>query len=404
MDKYYITNNKNISAAYIWINGGSSLDGNKLNGINQILCTLLTRGCKSFDNFEISNIFNSNGAEIYYETLQDGILIGFKSLNEYFKNLHPLLELLVESSILPEKEFIKCKDIQINYLFKLKENLFLKTFNNWRKIVYKDHPYSFDSNGYLETINNIKYEDILKEYNKFKQRKKYLLSNFKINNAIDIKYQNIKEKKFTNYSTDLLITNKRKRYTEIKLSTNQLIIMLGNQTCSHNDRDFLYLKILESYLSFGMSSVLFRVFREKNGLTYDVGVINPTRIKNAPFLIYISVSPLKAKLALKLLNEIWNKFLTQLIPLQELNLAKTKLRNSILNSNQETEEIILRKVQLIGYQMSANFDFESIEKLRKINSEDIRKVANKYLKNPYLSILGDPKICDEIRNNWEEGY
>ena len=39
-----------------------------------------------------------------------------------------------------------------------------------------------------------------------------------------------------------------------------------------------------------MSSVLFKLFREKNGLTYEAGIFNPIRQQNSPFLIYLSVS------------------------------------------------------------------------------------------------------------------
>ncbi len=48
MIKRYFQNgiNRNFSIAMIWINGGSNLDVNGKKGINQILCSLLTRGCE----------------------------------------------------------------------------------------------------------------------------------------------------------------------------------------------------------------------------------------------------------------------------------------------------------------------------------------------------------------------
>ena len=66
--------------------------------------------------------------------------------------------------------------------------------------------------------------------------------------------------------------------------------MIGNQTCSRKNNEYFPLKVLESYLSYGMSAALFKLFREKNGITYDLGVFNPVRNGNAPFLIYLSVS------------------------------------------------------------------------------------------------------------------
>ncbi len=404
MDRFFLSHRKNISAAYIWINGGSCLDDLEKKGINQILCSLLTRGCNSFDNFEISKIIDDNGAELYYETLEDGIYIGIKSLNEYFVNIYPLLELFIKESTLPEREFLKCKNEQINFILKSKENLFLKTFDNWRKIVYKNHPYSYDSCGYIESIKNITYEDITKEYEKFSHRSMFLVSNYKSSNLIDIKKQFICKNNTNKFTKKFICIDKKQRFIETHLSTNQIVMMLGNQTCSHNNDDFLALKILESYLAFGMSSVLFKWFREKNGLTYDSGIMHPVRIDNAPFLIYLSVSSDKALEAFQLLRIIWNELLKKIITKEELNLAKIKLKNSILQSNQCIEEIILRKAQLVAYKMDYNFDSNSLNKIKNINSEEIIRVTNKYLKNPFLSILGDPKVCKEIKKYWEDEF
>ena len=180
--------------------------------------------------------------------------------------------------------------------------------------------------------------------------------------------------------------------------------MLGNKTCPHNNKDYFSLKLLESYLAFGMSSILFKMFREKNGLTYDIGIIHPVRIRCAPFLIYLSVSNEKALTAFKILINLWKELSTKLIPKKDLDLAKTKLKSSLLHSSQLIEDIILRKVQLISYQMDHNFDKKSLEEIDKISPELINVVINKYLNNPFLSILGDSKVCEKIKNFWETSF
>ena len=404
LNKFYLIHEQNISAAYIWVSGGSCLDKINQKGINQILCSLLTRGSKYFDNFEISKILDDNGAELYYETLEDGIYIGIKSLKEYFMNVYPLLEILLYESTLPEKEFIKCKQSQLNYILKNKENLFVKTFDNWKKLVYKKHPYRYDCNGYIDTIKNIYYEDISKEYNDFRNRNMFLLSNHEISNLKDIRLHNsVRKNKFKN-EKNILNFKKEERYIQSNLNTNQIVFMLGNRTCSHDNEDYLALKLLESYLAFGMSSILFKMFREKSGLTYDVGIIHSVRKEYSPFVIYLSVSNERALSALKILKNIWQEFLTKVITNEDLDLAKTKFKNSLLHSNQHLENIILRKVQLIGYQMEYNFDCNSLKKIQQITPESINKVANKYLKNPFLSILGDSKICKEIKKFWEYDF
>ena len=72
---------RNFSIAMVWINGGSNMDIEEKKGINQILCSLLTRGCKGFENLAFSEYVDSHGAELNLETLEDGMIISLKSLD-----------------------------------------------------------------------------------------------------------------------------------------------------------------------------------------------------------------------------------------------------------------------------------------------------------------------------------
>ena len=153
-----------------------------------------------------------------------------------------------------------------------------------------------------------------------------------------------------------------------------------------------------------MSSKLFKLFREKNGLTYDVGVFNPIRKENSPFLIYLSVSNKNAIFAFEILNKLWKNLLTSLIAEKEIKLAKTKLNSSLLISNQTLDEILQKRIQLIGYDLDPDSEINSLKKIEAINSEDILKITNKYLAKPYLSIYGNEGICNEIYKIWIKNF
>jgi predicted Zn-dependent peptidase len=165
----------------------------------------------------------------------------------------------------------------------------------------KSYPY------YEEDILKITHNDILSEYENFKNRNKYLISNnLNIKNkSFDFLNHNINQKKIDSTKVSKNLNNNPNllnRFVSTHLKSNQIILMLGNQTCPISSYDYLPLKILESHLSYGMSSVLFKLFREKNGLTYEVGVYNPCRIENSPFLVYFSVSNKNALLAFEILS------------------------------------------------------------------------------------------------------
>ena len=147
---FYTKSKRNFSIAMVWINGGSSLDVEGKKGINKILSSLLERGCKGFGNLEFSEYIHSYGAELNFETFEDGMLISLKSLDEHFPKLFSLLDLIINKPSLLISEFQIVKQTSINLLKKDKENPFNIAFEKWRKLVYFNHPYAYNPKGYEE--------------------------------------------------------------------------------------------------------------------------------------------------------------------------------------------------------------------------------------------------------------
>jgi len=404
MKRYFLNHKKrNFSTASVWIKGGSDMDNISKKGINKILSCLLTRGCEGFDNFLLSEYIESYGAELNQEVFEDGISISIKSLNEHFCKLLPLLELIINKPILSEFEFQKVKKSSIDLIKRDKENPFTICFEKWKKIVYKNHPYAFSTIGNSNSVSKITYEDVLSEFKDFKIREKYIISNnleIKGENLEIAVQTNIKEKS-NNINNDSNLIN---RFDYINNDSNQTIIMIGNQTCSRRSSEYLPLKVLESYLSYGMSASLFKLFREKNGITYDLGVFNPVRSSNAPFLVYLSVSNDNALFAFELLSSLWKDLILKPLIDSEIFLAKEKLKGSLLLGNQSLDEILLRNLQLISYGISPNSEINLNSKIDNISSLDVFKVTSKYFSKPFMSISGKEKICLEIHNKWGENF
>ena len=404
LKRYFLNNKKrDFSIASIWIKGGSDMDSNHKKGINKILCSLLTRGCKGFDKFTLSEYIDSYGAELNQEVFEDGISISIKSLNEHFSKLFPLLDLIINKPTLSKIEFQKVKKSSVNFIKKDKENPFNICFEKWRKIVYLNHPYAFSTNGNANDVSKITHKDILCEFKNFKSREKYLISNNLEINGESV--GTIREKFFKEKSSTISHElSPIERFDSNNNDTNQTIIMIGNQTCSRRSSEYLPLKVLESYLSYGMSSALFKIFREKNGITYDLGVYYPSRSGNAPFLVYLSVSNNKALFAFELLTSLWKDLLLNPLIDAEIFLAKEKLKSSFLFGNQSLDEILQRNIQLISYGMNPISRFNFNSQISEISSLEILKLTNKYFSKPFLSISGDTRVCLEIKTTWEKNF
>ena len=404
LKRYFLNHTeRNFSIASIWIQGGSNMDSISKKGINKILCSLLTRGCEGFDNYSLSDYIDSFGAELNHEVFEDGISLSIKSINEHFRKLLPLLDLIINKPILSEIEFQKVKKSSINLIKKDKENPFNICFEKWRKIVYSNHPYAFNTIGDVNDVSNISYKDILCEFKNFKIREKYIISNNSEINGKDLVTldQKILKEKSGPGNYDL---NSMNRFDHINNDSSQTIMMIGNQTCSRKSTEYLPLKVLESYLSYGMSAALFKLFREKNGITYDLGVFNPIRSENAPFLVYLSVSNKNALFAFEILTSLWKCLLLKPINDEEIFLAKEKLKSSFLMSNQLLDEILQRKIQLISYGINPILESQLNSKINDLSSLDVFKLTNKYFSKPFFTISGKNRICLEVKNRWNKNF
>ena len=180
--------------------------------------------------------------------------------------------------------------------------------------------------------------------------------------------------------------------------------MMGDKTCSRRSSEYLPLKVLESYLSYGMSAALFKLFREKHGITYDLGVYHPTRSGNAPFLIYLSVSNKQALFAFELLSTLWKNLLFNPLTEAEIFLAKEKLKGSFLLGNQSLDEVLQRNIQLISYGLTPISEQDLNSQMSEISSLDILRLTNKYFSKPFLSISGNEEICLEISSRWKKNF
>ena len=85
-------------------------------------------------------------------------------------------------------------------------------------------------------------------------------------------------------------------------------------------------------------------------------------------------------------------------------MAKEKLKGSFLIGNQSLDEILQRKIQLIGYGITPISEIDLNSKIDEISSLDILKLANKYFSKPFLSISGNKKICLEISKRWKKNF
>ena len=185
------------------------------------------------------------------------------------------------------------------------------------------------------------------------------------------------------------------------LNTKQVILLLGKATIRYDDKSDILLRLLSCYLGYGMSSLLFKVLREKYGVVYEAGVYHPIRENQTPFIMHASTSEEKGNMTLQLLKECWEEIINNEISPEELDLVKIKYRGQTAHSLQSISQRAEHKAHLLGIGLSKDHDKEILQRLESITSKEIKDAANRYLKNPLLSVCSNKEVIPKIVKDWK---
>ena len=410
LDKIY---SKNIMSAKLWIDDGSRNDPKDKKGIHQLLSSTMLRGCGPYNNKEIAEIVESCGANLNFDTYEDGLLISLKCVENDAYKLIPLIGWMITKPILQRDQFELEKDLTIKAIRRQKESTYQLAFDGWRKMVYGDGPYGHDPLGSIDDINKINKEHILPIASSLIHRKKTFVISGKfpinideyIENRIEFKgiSKNIinQNKTFKNIRKIETLYKQRTNICTHSLNTKQVILLLGKATIRYDDKSDILLRLLSCYLGYGMSSLLFKVLREKYGVVYEAGVYHPIRENQTPFIMHASTSEEKGNMTLQLLKECWEEIINNEISPEELDLVKIKYRGQIAHSLQSISQRAEHKAHLLGIGLSKDHDKEILQRLESITSKEIKDAANRYLKNPLLSVCSNKEVIRKIVKDWK---
>ena len=294
-------NIEKIMSAKLWIANGSKNDPKEKKGIHQLLSSTMLRGCGPYGNNQIAEIVESSGANLNCDTYEDGLLISLKCIESDAYKLLPLIGWMITKPLLQVDQIELEKDLTIKAIKRQKESPYQIAFDGWRKMIYGDGPYGHDPLGVIDDISRINKENILPISRSLINGKKNLVISGKFPVNIDdyinhsnafkgISKDNINKK--DNNIANFLETNKS-ICTE-SINTKQVILLLGKATTSYNDDSDILLRLISCYLGYGMSSLLFKVLRERYGVVYEAGVYHPIRENQTPFIVHASTTEEKA--------------------------------------------------------------------------------------------------------------
>lgn len=363
-------------------------------GVHILEGNLLLQGTKTKTAEQIASELENLGIEVSIDSRLDFLKISIVCLMEDIDfALDTVNDILLNSTFNSfEKEVYKFKGDTISSL----DSPVTKASDAFYREIFKNHKYSLTNTKLLETVDNMKKEDVINYHNNLLSGRKIISIAADIQNENEFinkvvsKLNSMKNSSQINQINDEIKTYEPNIVKIAKNDAKQAQIFQGFITEGLYSKDYPKLCVLNNVLgASGLSSRLFVELRDKKGLAYTVRSSYKTMKHGSLIMLYIGTEPTNIKKSLE-------GFRYEIERLIKEPPRKDELQGAIENYIGKFKYFYTQtNSQIAGangwnWIMNLGFDFHTVilDEIKKVTRDDIIECTEKYLlKDPVTVVL-----------------
>jgi len=374
-----------------YIKGGLTDETLQNNGYHNLLASCITKGYDKISEDTINEDLENTSTS----------LSGFAGKNAYGITMHGLtnkidemLEHFFGSLIEPtfkQQTFSRIKTLTLRSIVNQKKDPIRTIFNEANKLMFGDHPYSYNSLGTSKTLKSLTAKKVL-DFHLESLKQKELLFTYcgdltldELMNILSPHVDKLAARKTLKPQHKVMqpITNK---LSHIKLEREQTHIFIGFPSKEIKEKENLYLKILSAHLS-GQSSKLFVEVRDRQGLCYTAQPIHFMGLEGGYWGIYIACGNDKTTSAITAIEEILEETLQTGLTLKEFKTVKKNIEGQTLLNVQTNEDF----ASLYSIPLLQGFGVDHFHKtnlqIEKLTHEKFKTEVKKLKKRSWKTII-----------------
>ncbi|MDI6735705.1 MAG: pitrilysin family protein [bacterium] len=373
----------------VWVSVGSRDEKAKENGTSHFLEHMIFKGTKSKTALAIAQTMDSIGGHVDAATGREHTCYYAKVLDKHLPTTIELLADIFFNSVFNPIEISKEKQVIIEEIKMYEDTPDELIHDLFAQTIWKNYSLGQPIWGNLNVIKETTQDKLINFWNTH-----YTPGEIVISVAGHIQKDEVVNQLFKFFSQHTG-SNWRAKETVPVFNSNsifqfrkleQIHLCLGTPGLSSVDEDRYILRILTTILGVGMSSRLFQKIREESALAYNVHAY-PLSYKNAGALVvYAGVSPKNYKETTRIILDEFNTLKTELVSEQELLNAKEKLKSALWLNSEDTSYRMSRLAEQEIYFHKLFSIEETLELIDKVNSTDIKRLAQELFKNEYLCL------------------
>ncbi len=374
------------------INSGSRDEEPHEQGLAHFIEHLIFKGTHKRKAYQILSHMENVGGEINAYTSKEDTCIYATFMNVHYARCLDLISDLVFSSVFPEKEIQKEKDVIIDEINSYKDNPGEQIFDDFDGVIFREHPLGTNILGtpaHLKKFNRKYIFDFLD--------KNYVTSEMVISSVGNIDFAKLVKlvERYFGHFSETKRPNPRKQFDNylpetrmIKRRNHQVHGIIGNEAY-HADHSLKTAMVLLNNIlgGPGLNSRLNMGVREKHGFCYNIESHYQPYSDTGIFSIYLGTDNDHIDRSVSLV-------LRELQLLRENRLGSLQLkraRQQLMGQVAISFESNLNEMLSIGKSLLMYARIDTIpeinEKIQKVTSSELLEVANEIFNPSKLSML-----------------
>lgn len=361
-----------------WVDTGARDEESNEHGASHFLEHLLFKGSEKLSAREISEIFDSIGAESNAFTSKEATCYWVRLLDQDLGTGLDVLGEMLQRPAFRQNEIDAERNVVVEEINMNEDDPNDVTFENFTTALFADHPLEAPVLGTKESILAMSRDDIDGYW-----KRRYGAGSVVIAAAGSVDHEMLVEmvsERFGGWSGEAVDhdhTDARSAtaVTVTKRDTEQAHIVIGGKGITRSDERRWAFEILNHVMGTGMSSRLFREVREERGLAYAIYSFRLSYTDTGGWGVYVGTTPYQTETAMSLILEELEKVMREGITDDELERAKGSMRGGLALALEDANSRMVRlgRDELSGLpHLSVD---ERLRRLDRVSLADVLTVA-----------------------------
>jgi zinc protease len=382
-----------VMSGYLW--AGALSEPPSQAGLANLTAAMLTHGTETRTFGQINAELESVGAQLGFGSATHTVGFGGKALAEDLDLLLDILADCLRTPTFPDREVAKVRGQILTDLERRAHDTRRMARLTFQELLYPDHPYGYSVNGYLETVQALERQDLVRYYTDHYSPQGLVVSVVGAVPAATVvekvqavlgSWEPAEARPNRSIPPPVEVDVLRQRIVPVEGKT-QADIVLGWPAMARRDPNFMKAYLANTVLGvFGMMGRLGDSVRDEQGLAYYVYSRLEAGLGVGPWVAIAGVNPANVERTMDgILHEVV-RLRDELVPEEELADSQAYLTGSMplrLETNEGISATLL-EIERHGLGLDYLQRFEGL--VRAVTAEDVQEMARIYL-DPEVYVL-----------------